>query len=145
MALKNIDIFDIFTGYVLGELYESFPICIEINLQDFIKKTDGIDNTEKNQLILSETLFWLQDNNFLDFPIPNEKPLKRFDGALAYPQFSCVVLTAKGLEVLKKVPKSLNDKEKGMGEHLMEAAKTGTKHAISELVGSVLSTAIKAM
>lgn len=147
MAMKNIDTFDILTGYILGELYESFPICKEINLELFLINNESIDNTEKNQLILSETLFWLRDNDFLTFPIPEEKPLRRHTGAMAYPQFSCIVLTAKGLAVLKKVPKSVDrkDKDKGLGEHIIDVVKMGTKEQLSNLVGSVLATAIKAL
>ena len=144
MALRNIDTFDVMTGYILGDLYENFPICIKINLEIFLNENDKCENTDKNKLILSETLFWLRDNNFLTFITPEEKEVSFFDGVKPFPEFSCVVLTAKGLDVLKKVPSQIKER-KGVGEFLMEATKKGTMENISELVSTVLSTAIKAL
>lgn len=143
MAMKNIESFDKCVGYVLGELYENFPICVRINLKEFLQKNKH-DVNDKEELILSETLFWLRDNNFLIFTHPEEKDVSHFQEVRAFPQFTCVVLTAKGLDVLKKAPKSIKE-NKGIGEHIMEAVNTGAKEQLSNLVGTVLSTAIKAL
>ena len=140
MAMKNIETFDKCVGYVLGELYENFPICITINLKLFLEKNKH-DVNDKEELILSETIFWLRDSDFLTFSNPLEKDVTHFQEVRASPQFTCVVLTAKGLDVLKKVPTSLKE-NKGMGEFILEAVNTGAKETLSGLVGSVLATAI---
>jgi hypothetical protein len=140
MAMKNIESFDKCVGYVFGELYENFPICVSINLKQFLQKNKH-DVNDKEELILSETLFWLRDNNFLVFTHPKEKDVSHFQEVRAFPQFSCVVLSAKGLDVLKKVPKSIRE-GKGIGEHIMEAVSTGAKEQLSTLVGVALSSAI---
>lgn len=57
----------------------------------------------------------------------------RFDG------FSDAVLTAKGLEVLKLRPSSLNS---SFGDELMQASKSGTREVIKDVTSSLLSTGI---
>ncbi len=139
MAMKNIETFDKMVGYVFSELYESFPICLEIKANPFLKKIEM--HSEKNELILSETLFWLRESGFITFKSPIEKSISKMDGVIPHPLFSCVVLTAKGLEILKKIPKSV-DEEKGIGEEIIDAVKIGAKDRISQLVSSALSIAM---
>lgn len=133
--LKNIEVFDILVGCVFSELYENFPVCKEIKTEPFLKKIEMY--SIENVLILSETLFWLRDSGFITFKSPNEKNISKMEGTIAFPTFSCVVLSAKGLEILKKVPKSID--EKGLGDEMIEAVKLGAKDRISELVSSALS------
>ena len=138
MALKNIETFDKFVGYILADLYQSFPVCKEVQVSYFAKKCDmgGED------LILSETLFWLQDTGFLTFTGPKEKHIRRMEEVTTFPIFSCIVLTAKGLETLKKTPKSI-DKKKGIGENIIDAVQRGAKAELSELVSDMLSMTYK--
>lgn len=135
MIMKNIETFDMMVGYVFSELYESFPVCLEIKVNPFLKKIEM--HSEKNELILSETLFWLRDSGFINFSNPIEKNISKMNGTIPYPIFSCVVLSAKGLEILKKVPKSVNG-EGGIGEEIVDAVKIGAKDSISQLVGTAL-------
>jgi hypothetical protein len=145
VQVKNIDMFDIFTGYIFKELYENFPVCFDVNTTDVVEKINGEMakyDTDKKELIFSETMFWLQDSGFITFKAPGEKVITMDSGVCAFPSFMCCVLTAKGLEVLKKVPKAIT-KRKTIGEELSEAVKGGMRSKISEYVGVALSQVIK--
>lgn len=145
MALKNIELFDTFTGVILKELYENFPVCLDIKVDQMVAdNNEGLENVERDrkELILSETLFWLQDSEFITFKAPDGK-MFTYDGHQRSNFFMCCVLTAKGLEVLKKIPKRLDSsKQKSIGEELIEAVKAGAKKQISDVVGAALSQII---
>jgi|GEM_PF-2090538 len=135
---KSIETFDILTGYLFSQLYENFPICQEIKAKSFLAKCEL--EFRDNELIFSETLFWLRDNGFIAFRSPKEKTISKLDGTIPYPIFSCVELTIKGLNALKKFPNSINS-NKSIGEEIIEAIKDGTKDKIKEFVGNILSLA----
>ena len=60
MAMKNIEMFDIFVGYIFKELYESFPVPLIIETQSILKSIPKnylpVDD-EKELLVFSETMF----------------------------------------------------------------------------------------
>ena len=123
---ENIKIFDRAVLFYADKLYKEFPVCINLNLYEDKEEETFLDirvNKTKLLFILSETLFWLQENNFLTF----EKPDKRSLVNNIEPQcnFLCVRLTAKGVTILKTPPSSL------------------TKESLGEVIGEKLQTAIK--
>ena len=142
MALKNIEFFDIFAGYIFKELYQSFPIPLIIETETMIRsipKTLLSIETGNEMLIFSETMFWLSDSGFISIESPGRPSLSMNLEPFTY--FHHVTLTAKGLEVMKRVPKSLR-RENSIGEDIIEAAKSGVKSKISDLVTVALSQMI---
>lgn len=135
MKDDNIKTFDKFVGYISAELYTAFPVCIKINVCEFLKKIKC--EGEEEELIFSETMFWLRGAGFLSFVSPDEKEIFPMEGVVASLQFSCVVLSAKGLEILKKTPKSVESKE-SIGEMVKNAIKEGSKAKMIEGVNMAL-------
>lgn len=140
--MKNIEMFDIFTGYIFKELYENFPIPLVMESEDMIRsipKTALPVEADNGTLIFSETMFWLEDSGFIRFQSPKKStPIMNLE---PYTYFHMVTLTAKGLEVMKRVPKSLR-RENSIGDDIVEAAKSGIKTKLSDLVAAALSQVI---
>ena len=140
---KNIDIFNKYTGEILKLLYENFPVCYDLNISDIINNT-SIKTTyaqDKIELICSETVYWLRDSGFITFAQPQEKlhSIMRYE---ATPQFMCVILTAKGLEILKQTPDSIKPKET-LGDKLVEAVSKNASTVVSDIVSTAISGSIK--
>lgn len=131
MAMKNIELFDLMVPYLASVLYEAFPLCIDLNLYKLLEndeiKRAGVDD-DKKLLILSEAMFWLEENRFLRFSAPT----KRSDTDVAYPAFSCVRLTAKGVGILKETPSSIMS-EPTIGDKISESVKKKIVEKVPEL------------
>jgi len=135
MKDDNIKTFDKFVGYIFAELYSAFPICIKINVSEFLEKIKC--GGEEEALIFSETMFWLRDAGFLSFRTPEDKEVFHMEGVIASPRFGCVVLSAKGLEILKKTPKTI-EKSESIGDIIRNAVKDGVKTKLIEGVNMAL-------
>jgi micrococcal nuclease len=95
---KNSEKFDIYAGLVLGKLYENFPKSQGICSFDFILEGDYNEDTKYDEaLIVSETIWWLGNEEFISFSKPHERPIDNVTSL-----FSCVTLTSKGLKALKR-------------------------------------------
>lgn len=132
MAMKNIEMFDIYTAKVLAKLYKNFPLKIDIDVCDMLGLIIDQENMQvpKECDILNDTIAWLQESGFI-----------YFEGSHVY-GFSRVVLSAKGLEVLKSTPSSITPRD-GIGESLKDVLTQGKKESIRQVVGTILSQAVR--
>ena len=134
--MKNIELFDIYVGYIFDKLYDDFPICKDFDTRKCVQEINGATadiDAKRKEFVFSETLFWLRENGLITFEKPEERIITIGGGLEPYPYFTCARLTAKGLAILKKVPESISDK-KTIGEELAEAVKNGFKERITDLV-----------
>lgn len=125
----NIKKFNEITGIVLASLYESFPVRKTFTVERLFPETilDPFDEPSINHdaIFVTETVSWLIEHGYISANIQY--------GC----SFSDAVLTAKGLELLKLTPNSL---ESSFGEQLLEATKSGVKDTIVNISSSVLTS-----
>lgn len=146
MADSNIERFDEITGKIFAHLYQQFPIPTHLNSEIVgivisgtvtvpyggkpyggIHDLSDSDKSTVNYFVHSAR--WLAKAGYIDIS---------FDGGAS---FSDVTLTAKGLEVLKATPKSLENSE-SIGQQLITAAKGGFGEQIRDLTSSALKRGI---
>lgn len=131
MTSSNIERFDEITGKVLGTLYESFPVPVTLHAEKFVEpatyyhEKSGMDLPSQEAEFFVACVRWLADADYL-----------RINGG-DYLVVYEAVLTAKGLETLKAVPRSLDDSA-SIGEQLIEAAKSGVAGQVRELSNNAL-------
>jgi len=137
--MKNIELFDIAVVHFANVLYENFPICIDINIYEEVQKEPFASLKEEDltkRLVISETLFWLEENDFLKF----EKPTQREPFTMPhdpYPFFQCVRLTAKGLTILKSPPKTIEEKQ-SLGDKMQEQMQTALTQKLFDKLSDVV-------
>lgn len=136
----NIELFDEYTGKMLAELYQKFPMPVYLDIRDvsgFLEVNeygtvlDGNGNPSKEADIALATLEWLIESGYI----------KTRDTRSNY-GFGRCVLTAKGLEVLKASPDSLKEK-KYLGDMLVTAVKSGTTDSVKEMTKLIISKGIQ--
>lgn len=137
----NIEKFDEFVAKTLGLLYTAFPVPRELNAcKDYglqyvyeksIRHVMLTDEEDFEAKIFYSTVQWLHQSGYIIIGREKKFPLG----------FEEVVLTTKGLVVLKAVPASLRD-DRTIGTRLIDAVKSGSKEVIEEVVKLVLSQAV---
>lgn len=131
MTTSNIERFDEITGKVLGKLYQEFPVPVSLSADKFVEPATRYcehlcaDVPSKEAEFFIACILWLAAADYLR--------LKEQGYGVARE----VVLTAKGLEALKAVPKSLDGSE-SIGEQLVEAAKSGMSDQVRDLTNNFL-------
>jgi hypothetical protein len=146
--MSNIQLFDTYTAEIFKILYENFPVCKDIKPHEIVNSIEAKyeerpigDIPMIERQICSSALHWLRDNNLISVYAPSKKTFTSSDDVSMDELFSCVVLTAKGLAVLKQVPKSIQEGA-SLGEEISDAVKKGMFSKASELVGVALSGAM---
>ena len=131
MGLKNIELFDLYTGKILAKLYENFPLKIEVDVCDMLKLEIDQQNmtVPKECEIFNDTMEWLKESGFIYY---EEKGMYSFHR---------VVLSAVGLETLKATPSSIKERD-GIGEKIRDAVIRGKNEAIRTGVRLALSHAL---
>ncbi|HEQ0036017.1 TPA: hypothetical protein VDW68_005844, partial [Pseudomonas aeruginosa] len=133
MTASNIERFDEITGLVLGKLYENFPVPIYLLVKNFVddgykmNEALGVETITKDGEFLLASISWLASSGYL-----------LYEERIHHQGFRGAVLTAKGLEVLKAMPASLQVGP-SLGEKLVVASKGGTKEVLRGVVSEVLS------
>lgn len=133
MTTSNIERFDEITGKVLGALYQQFPVPVNLSAAKFVEPATryceiiGGEVPSKDAEFFNACVRWLADAGYL----------RLNQDAHFYGVVESVVLTAKGLETLKAVPKSL-DGAHSIGEQLVEAAKSGMAEQVRDLTNNFL-------
>ncbi|MFK3711823.1 hypothetical protein [Leclercia adecarboxylata] len=134
MAQSNIDMFDEITGRVFADLYNNFPCFYFLRPEDYtapIEKSDDfmqdIIEGEARLSFVADSFYWLVESGFISGK-------KMADGSI-----KGAVLTAKGLECLKKTPDSLRPSN---GTQLTEAVKSGSAAAVKNIANQVLSAGV---
>jgi hypothetical protein len=136
MAMKNIELFDLYVGKIFVLLYEEFPVRKNINACDFLgykEKYDESNYTDKEDKecgIFESTMEWLQESGYI---------LYKEKSSVWYID---VILSAKGLELLKAVPESVRTK-KSIGEHINHLARESTDESLKQAVNMLLSMGLK--
>ena len=127
--LANIELFDLYVGKILATLYESFPVRTHLDICEGAG-ADIDEDTLQVPLqcqIYKDTVIWLKDSGYIIYA--NEHTYS----------FTGVVLTAKSLELLKRVPKSLKS---SYGEKLVALLKDGSEDALKQSVNTLLSASL---
>ena len=127
---NNIELFDWYTGMVLGKLYRSFPLPVSISAEDFIDYTTLRAGTrealEKEESLFLATIKWLADVGYI-----------HFDGMTGVSFFE-VILTNHGLLILRAAPLSA-DESCTLGEKMMQSIKEENTERLRGLVTEALS------
>lgn len=136
MAVSNIEKFDDITAKVFAELYLSFPVPKTLMAEDFVESAMVFDERHGMEIPTDDAEFfiataeWLMQAGYLTC---KPYPYLRVDDA---------VLTAKGLEILKAIPDSVNSKST-IGEELATTAKEGGKEIARGLVSEALGLGVR--
>lgn len=128
--MKNIELFDYYAGIIFSELIDEFPLPKDIKAADIVKNDIHIDEANKHVAIVYYTCLWLKENGFvnLDNSFSSQKMV------------SNVILTAKGLEILKQTPQSIDGKS--LGDNLKAAVQTGKDEFIKQAVNKIFSLSL---
>lgn len=128
--MKNIELFDYYAGIIFSELIDEFPLPKDIKAADIVKNDIHINEVNKHVAIVYYTCLWLKENGFvnLDNSFSSQKMV------------SNVTLTAKGLEILKQTPQSIDGKS--LGDNLKAAVQTGKDEFIKQAVNKIFSLSL---
>ena len=132
--MKNIEIFNIVTGKLFADLYESFPVPLPINtysIIDLIVGKDNYDGVWENEPVVTASVKWLADSGYIWVRDPE------YQG-----EEETAVLTPKGLEVLQAMPSSIDSKV-SLGDKLIELTTGGLKSGVSQIVKTAISEGVK--
>lgn len=124
-SVNNIDRFNECTAKLFASLYSAFPQPLDVDFFEWLGKEVfevGDDELE----FCGATVKWLEEAQYIR--------VKTYSGSSVYG----LVLTAKGLEVLKVVPDSINNKG-SLGDALVDAMKKGMTSAGSKIVAKVFT------
>jgi hypothetical protein len=130
---SNNEVGQIWTAYIVGELYELWPRRRDFNSMD-VSVATGDEPREDPEEFFDDLIMWMKDNN-----------LVRFGQATEGCAFG-VALTEKGFDVLGRHAPGI---DRPLGTKLKEAATGAGKDAgravIASLVGAMVGGAIGAL
>jgi hypothetical protein len=139
---SNQEFFDLLAGDIFARLYTMFPEPIDLQSDailyspELAKDEDFVDDPDRLRRLYGHAVQWLSREGYVRF---SQAVSGDADGEETYTD---VVLTAKGLEALRKVPGSLSGPGETLGDKIRAAAKDiGTdaaKGTMKQLVGSAL-------
>ncbi|UXZ55958.1 hypothetical protein LOS15_08020 [Halomonas sp. 7T] len=127
--------FNRLVGLLFGTLYEEFPVPLRLDAGDYLEKTIDEDDYEGSfnfSEYFEHTVKWLETAGYIWI----SQDFSSMDGYEVE-----VVLSEKGLEVLRRVPSSLEGSE-SIGERLARFAKSKTSEAVGVLISAAISSAI---
>ena len=161
---NNMEDFAKCAGVVLNRLYDAFPVPTKLdsyNLQspdeenrlriyaDHPKGTaDNDPEVERALSVYRWTIQFLIHEGFIqDIHEGRMDKVQRFTGsgqlgAAASPIFPSVVLTAKGLAVLDKVPEVIQGQPVSLIRRLKNALASSSKEALSETMKAIISYSV---
>lgn len=128
--------FDIVTALVFSDLYSNFPMPELLDPTVYLDKVVAED--EYDEAFNFNAFFW----HTIDWLIAEDYVRITTDASCLNSKAYYVVLTGKGLEALRQVPDSLQDK-KPLGERLADFSKDKGSEAVSTLISLVINTASK--
>ncbi|ABD08420.1 conserved hypothetical protein [Rhodopseudomonas palustris HaA2] len=138
-SFSNREVGNAWTSFILGELYESWPMKINLNHLDIGSRTK-VAPVRDEEILFDDLISWLEAEGYIRTS-PQDAPEGNVFG---------VALTSKGYEILGNIPDSLS---KPLGVRLKEAAleagKDGAmkagKESIAALIGMTFGAAIKTL
>ncbi len=127
----NIDLFNQYTAKIFAMLYEPFPVTLWIRdgfISGRVVRPGVFDEsvTDEQVEIAGYTLKWLIEAGYIT--------CSRFDANSAHD----ATLSAKGLELMKLVPSSL-EKKKSVGDSLLTIVKDGSSDGGKKLISKALT------
>ncbi|SNX61368.1 hypothetical protein SAMN06296273_2820 [Nitrosomonas ureae] len=142
---RNIEIFDRITAYTLIKLYESFPIPLNLNLNEIYDEIaqDCTDENEATQIYttyITSTILFLTEEKFIQHDQDPNLIISR--------EYFSAKLTLKGLALLGAIPKTVNERinntpQSSFIELLKDSFKVGTKSALSDVFRSLWIHALR--
>ncbi|WP_169753627.1 hypothetical protein [Campylobacter mucosalis] len=129
--MKNIELFDYYSGVIFARLIDEFPLPFNDKMGNLLRDDINLEDEAeliRHQNIIYNTFIWLRDNGFLRLEQCTRGNIVG------------VVLTAKGLETLKQTPKSIDGKS--LGDNLKEAIKIGKDELIKQAVNKIFSVSL---
>ena len=127
---NNIELFDCYTGLILGHLYRNFPLPITLTAEQFIDYQGMGKALEKEENLFLATVKWLADIGYI-----------HFDG-MSGVAFYEVVLTNSGLLILRAYPEG-TDSAPTLGEKLAQCIKDENTADLRALVTQALSLGVR--
>jgi hypothetical protein len=128
--MSNIETFNTVVGLILADLYESFPVPINLSAFDYALRAgliaDTTDMNTEDETPASASIEWLVEEGFIRSGVK--------DVSNGYAPYS--VLTQKGLQLLS-IPDVLGKKE-SMGTQMANAAKSGALDGLKDLTKRVV-------
>jgi hypothetical protein len=131
----NIEVANIWIGYVFAKLYENFPMPFDVKVEDIVEATQEKPANGSVDEFGLQLMIWLRDEGY----IRGEDAPLGFSSLMDF-----TVLSERGLHVLNAVPPHLQHKKK-IGEQLMEASKDLGKEGVKKVVGDLVGFAIGGM
>lgn len=122
--------FDLLTGMLLGDLYKSFPVPIDVKAEAYLEQVVTPDNGDATiisfEQVFTSTVHWLDQSGYIH--------IKRDNSTLACHEFK-ISLSEKGLHTLRRLPKSLQSENKAsIGEMLANGSKRLAAGVFTKLV-----------
>jgi hypothetical protein len=134
MKYSNIELFNLITGDLFAQLYESFPEPTKIDFDTlgikFIEPSDYHGALSVSQFS-EATVRWLADAEYIWLDPP-----ATLDGK------HTARLSPKGLEILRAIPDSLEEKIP-LGEKIVEFSKKTIATSLSDTVKLALGLGVK--
>lgn len=144
---ENIQEFNLIVATLFNDLYLAFPRRITVLPAKYLgfklsEQQDGdpsgiivvsLSDSSESRLpykkldVVTDCIKWLEQTGYIYIEQSNY-----------YHSISGVTLTAKGLEILKAVPSTI-DSSQSIGEQLHEAVESGGKQAASNIVSTALT------
>jgi len=139
MSMTHIERFNVLVGVVFAKLYETFPVPVELSVQNFVEQLvdddELIDDSEYMKggyvKFFTSTITWLGYHGYL---------MK--GSTLSGGTVRDCVLTASALEILNAMPANLEIKGPSLGDQLITATKDSVKGKVKDLAGEFLSKAV---
>lgn len=128
---ERVEKFNYYVGLTLNHLYANFPHGTSCDVSIFVKKEKyGIEQDYKREReFCNQTLTWLMINGFIHYS----------NGF-----FEDVRLMHKGLEILKKVPSSIDDgKKEKWWQRLRSAIEKEAMSEVAKRAGDMLTDALR--
>jgi hypothetical protein len=142
----NQEFFDLLAGDIFARLYTAFPEPTDIHSDailhnDALRKQDGFDDDPTRlERLYRHTIQWLWNEGYLRF----SQVAPQDDGTEV---FCNTVLSAKGLEALRKTPTTLAGPGLTIGDQIEATAKDigsdTAKSVMKDLVGQALGLIIR--
>jgi len=122
--MTKIALFDEHVALILSHLYGHFPTPWDCECRMLLNQKP-VKSYEINAC--NDTVEWLENNGFITVKERNDR------------YFSGVVLSHKGLALLRKTPDSVSGKST-VGEKLTSLVKDGAVGAGADFIGSILTS-----
>lgn len=136
---KNIECFDLLTGRIFADLYQSFPIPTLLTVEVYCTFLMGADPDQPIDQMFETSAdahaFFDATCNWLILTGYIHSSAQFLNGNLS------AVLTAKGFEALKSTPSVLTGNT--LGSELVTAAKAGAMDQLKNLASQTLGAGVK--